>query len=140
MTALHYMREFFNKFSVLIVYITALFCWLTCILMVRKNELTSMESVEFHCHISRCFLSVNWKRIYEFFYTSLTACRFCVICTTLKNVNMLGVVCKIEGDQYVLNIQVPAYILSLYITFYFIKYVQSYIWFTHTRAHVRARQ
>jgi hypothetical protein len=64
--ALHYMREFFNKFSILIVYITALLCWLTCIL-IRKNELTSMESVEFHFHISCCFLSVNYKTIYEFY-------------------------------------------------------------------------
>jgi len=53
------------------------------------------------------------------------------------NVNMLSVVREIAGDQYVLNIQVPAYMLSLYITFYFIKYVQSYILFTHT--HTRAR-
>jgi len=31
-------REFFNRFSVLIAYITtALLCWLTCILMVKKK-------------------------------------------------------------------------------------------------------
>jgi len=47
-------------------------------------------------------------------------------------VNMLSVVCEIEGDQYVLNIQVPTYILCLYVTFCFIKYIQSYIWCTHT--------
>jgi len=52
------------------------------------------------------------------------------------NVNMLSVVREIAGDQYVLNIQVPAYMLSLYITFYFIKYVQSYILFTHAHARV----
>lgn len=95
-----------------------------------------MESVEFHCHISSCFLSVNQKRICNFFfYTSCTACRYCVICTTIMNVNMLSDVRKIAGDQYVLNIQVPTYILSLYITFYFIKYVKSYILFTHTHTH-----
>jgi len=71
----------------------------------------------------------------NFIYTSHTACRYCVICTTLMNVNMLIVVRGIEGDQYVLNIQVPAYILSVYITFCFIKYIQSYIWFTHTHTH-----
>lgn len=53
------------------------------------------------------------------------------------NVNMLNVVCEIEGDQYVLKIQEHAYILSLYITLYFIKYIQSYI-YVHTRMRVRA--
>jgi len=52
---------------------------------------------------------------------------------------MLSVVCEIEGDQCVLNIQVPAYSLCLYITFNFIKYMQSYIWCTHTHIHVHMR-
>jgi hypothetical protein len=54
------------------------------------------------------------------------------------NVDILSIVHEIEGDQYVLNIEVPAHILSLYITFYFIKYIQSYIWFTRAREHINS--
>ena len=50
------------------------------------------------------------------------------------NVNMLIIVCEIEGDQYVLKIWEHAYILSLYITLYFIKYIQLYI-YVHACAH-----
>lgn len=47
---------------------------------------------------------------------------------------MLSVVREIEGAQCVLNIQVPAYILSVYITFHFIKYNLTFGLHTHTCA------
>jgi hypothetical protein len=63
--------------------------------MVRKNELTTMESVEFHCHIF--FLWIR-KEYMNFFLTHhLQPVDIVWYAPLLMNVNMLSVVREIEG-------------------------------------------
>lgn len=136
----YYMREFFNNFSVLIVYITALLCWLGCILMVRKNELINMESVEFNCHISSCLISVNYKKIYEFFLHITYSLQ--ILCDMYHSSECKHVKCCVWNWGWSVCAEYTSaciHLVSLHYILFYKIYAILLLVYTHSHTHIQTR-